>query len=66
MNNTFEKQCRVSTCHGFRGYKSGCAICGIPGPTKCTPQANCLTISLEAELKIARMVKIEFNRLLNE
>lgn len=28
-----------------------CKICGISGPTKCTEQANCLNVSLEAERK---------------
>lgn len=26
-----------------------CTLCGIPGPTRCTPQANCLNIPLIAE-----------------
>ncbi len=28
-----------------------CKICGLPGKTKCTEQANCLNIPLEAEIK---------------
>lgn len=28
-----------------------CDICGLPGETKCTPQANCLNIPMAAEIK---------------
>lgn len=32
-----------------------CKICGLDGPTKCTEQANCLNISLSAELSAKRV-----------
>ena len=31
--------------------KKYCEVCGLPGSTKCAPQANCLSKPLEAEQK---------------
>lgn len=52
---TFEESCREFSCNGFRGYDH-CKICNLSGPTKCTEQANCLNVSLEAELKSRAVV----------
>lgn len=33
-------------------HRIHCKICGLSGPTKCTEQANCLNVTLEAEMKM--------------
>lgn len=32
-----------------------CTICGLSGPTKCTEQANCLNVTMEAEEKMKKL-----------
>jgi hypothetical protein len=36
-----------------------CKICGLPGATKCTQQANCLNVSMEAEQIDKMAISIE-------